>query len=100
MPIGLRVLKTFCRPLGKVECERLIMQVHIHMCLNKLLAMNGKKQHGYMIKAAIAACNEGLIYDTTLEHCHTINGNGNYVKHEAVLHAIEALKAEFGSPTK
>jgi hypothetical protein len=100
MPVGLRIVKTLCRPLGKLEAERIVMQVFVHKCLNKLLCMHGKKQQSYMIKAAIACHNEGLIYDTTLDYCHAINQMGNFTKHEAVKHAIDELKSEFGSPTK
>lgn len=87
-------LKAVATPLTEIEKTALLLQVHVHKCINKLLKQNNQKQFTYFFKAATAAFNANLIDDNIYNACLNINADGNDVKHEAVMYLV----MEFGSP--
>ncbi len=89
---NMRKLKAMATPLTDIEKTAVLVQLHVHNCLNKLLKNNQLKQSNTFYKAA-KACYDGNLIDFGIyEACININQAGNEVKHEAVMYLI----MEFG----
>jgi hypothetical protein len=97
-PLSFNDFKKLASPLKSMQTRRLKMQVYINKCLNKLLYLNNQKQFKTFAKANEVCYNKGLISFDAYSHCKIINNNGNNVKHDDVVYALECLEETFGTP--